>query len=154
TAILWIMLAIAVTGFLVEAARIAVDFPDFEKWSPVGYLSAEALAALSLSGSSAPRLHLVFWIGHAGLVVVFFVLIPVTLLKHICRGAYSVMRPAGGRGWLHEPAEPIPAAVDLPQFRRIDLLQADACLTCGRCTEVCPAQAAGKPLDPRSMVLG
>lgn len=153
-AILWIMLAIAVTGFLVEAARIAADFPAFEKWSPVGYVAALALATLGLSGPAAPRLHLAFWIGHAGLVLIFFVLIPVTLLKHIFLGACSVMRPAGRPGWLHEPAEPVTAAVDLPQFRKIDLLQADACLTCGRCTMVCPAQAAGKPLDPRSMVLG
>ena len=35
-----------------------------------------------------------------------------------------------------------------------DLLQADACTTCGRCNAVCPAEAAGKPLHPRSVVLG
>lgn len=34
-----------------------------------------------------------------------------------------------------------------------DLLQADACTTCGRCNEVCPAAAAGKPLRPRNVVL-
>ena len=35
-----------------------------------------------------------------------------------------------------------------------DLLDGDACTTCGRCTAVCPATAAGKALDPRSIVLG
>ena len=35
-----------------------------------------------------------------------------------------------------------------------DLLDGDACTTCGRCTAVCPATAAGKVLDPRAIVLG
>lgn len=35
-----------------------------------------------------------------------------------------------------------------------DLLQADTCTTCGRCNEVCPAMSAGKPLQPREVVLG
>ena len=33
------------------------------------------------------------------------------------------------------------------------LLDTDACTVCGRCTSVCPAQATGKPLDPREIVL-
>ncbi|MGI8806952.1 MAG: (Fe-S)-binding protein, partial [Acidimicrobiales bacterium] len=33
------------------------------------------------------------------------------------------------------------------------LLDTDACTVCGRCTEVCPAQLTGKPLDPREIVL-
>ena len=35
-----------------------------------------------------------------------------------------------------------------------DLLQADACTTCGRCNAACPATTAGKPLRPREVVLG
>jgi Fe-S oxidoreductase len=35
-----------------------------------------------------------------------------------------------------------------------DLLHADACTTCGRCNTACPAAAAGKPLQPREIVLG
>ncbi len=154
TLMLWLLLLIAVTGFFVEAARIAVDFPAFEVWSPVGWLLALGLKAIDLSGDSAVSLHRLLWNFHGVLVIAFFVLIPVTLLGHILTGAYSVARPAGRPGLLHRPREPIVGLVDLPQFRKIDLLQADACLTCGRCTQVCPAQAAGKPLSPRSVVLG
>ncbi len=46
----------------------------------------------------------------------------------------------GATAWFHFPAS--------------DLLQADACTTCGRCNSVCPAQAAEKPLRPRDIVLG
>jgi Fe-S oxidoreductase len=55
---------------------------------------------------------------------------------------------------LWTPSAPVAGGADLPQFRRVDLAQADACLTCGLCTEVCPAEAAGKPLSPRAVVLG
>jgi Fe-S oxidoreductase len=154
TIVLWLLLVIAVSGFVLEGARIARDFPPFEIWSPVGYVVALGLAAVGLGGESAGPMHLALWIFHAALVVVFFFLIPVTLLKHIFVAAYSVARPAGRPGLLHAPVEPITAAVDLGHFRKIDLIQADACLTCGLCTQVCPAQAAGKPLSPRSVVLG
>ena len=33
------------------------------------------------------------------------------------------------------------------------MLDTDACTVCGRCTSVCPANATGKSLDPREIVL-
>jgi Fe-S oxidoreductase len=154
TLVLWLLLIIGISGFVLEGARIAVDFPPFEWCSPVGYLVALGLSVVGLSGSAAPPLHLVCWASHAALVIVAFVLVPLTILRHILLGAYSAARPAGRPGLLHEPLAPVTSTVDLPQFRRFDLLQADTCLTCGLCTTVCPAQAAGKPLSPRSVVLG
>lgn len=152
-AVLWLLLAIGVSGFVLEGARIlAWDFPAFEVWSPIGY--ACALAMSWLGADSAVTLHLALWVLHAALVIVFFVAVPVTILKHILLGAYSVAFPAGRPGLLHAPAEPVAGAVDLPHLRALDWMQADACLTCGLCTQVCPAEAAGKPLSPRSVVLG
>jgi Fe-S oxidoreductase len=51
-------------------------------------------------------------------------------------------------------AQSPPGAVTWNQLSRIDLLQIDACTTCGRCNSVCPAHAAGQPLRPREIVLG
>ncbi len=39
-ALIWLLLVIGVTGFLLEGARIAVDMPSFERWSVVGYACA------------------------------------------------------------------------------------------------------------------
>jgi Fe-S oxidoreductase len=47
-----------------------------------------------------------------------------------------------------------PGAGTAGELSSLDLLQADACTTCGRCNAVCPALAAGKPLAPREIVLG
>ncbi len=153
-AMLWGMMVLAVSGFFVEAARIARDFQPFEKWSWVGYALASGMASLGFTGEDVVPLHRILWMTHATLAIGFFIIIPITLLKHIFLASYSVMRPAGKPGILTVPVVPVTAAVDLEQFRKVDLIQADACLTCGRCAEVCPAEAAGKPLSPRSVVLG
>ncbi|MSU69342.1 MAG: 4Fe-4S dicluster domain-containing protein [Opitutaceae bacterium] len=152
--LLWGMLALSLTGFLVSAARIAVNFPLFERWSFVGYALAKGMAAAGLQGPTVVLLHRALWISHAALAIGFFIIVPLSLLKHLFLASYSVMRPEGRPGRMTAPPEPVTSAVDLPHFRKIDLIHADACLTCGRCTEVCPAGTAGKPLDPRSIVLG
>ena len=168
TWMLWLLLMLGVSGFLVEGARIGHDFPPFEVWSPVGYGTAMLLEGVLLDGAAATAMHRWVWMGHALLAIVFFAVIPVTLLQHILFAAYSVARPAGRPGVLSRPRPPSgdsgdamspdmtvgSARPDLLDFRQIDLLQADACLTCGRCNEVCPADAAGKPLQPRSVILG
>jgi Fe-S oxidoreductase len=148
---LWIL---TVSGFLVEAARVAVAFPPFERWAFVGYGLAKVLAAVGLHGPAVIPLHRALWISHAVLAVAFFIIVPISLLKHFFLASYSVMRTISQPGRMSAPPLPVTTAVDLPEFRKIDLVHADACLTCGRCVEVCPAGAAGKPLSPRSIVLG
>ncbi len=148
------MLALGIGGFLLEAARIAKDFPPFETWSFVGYATAKVMAAVGLSGERVVPVHRALWILHAAMAIGFFILVPISLLKHIFLASYSVARPVGMPGIATAPPAPVITGVDLAHFRRVDLIQADACLTCGRCNEVCPAEAAGKPLHPRSVVLG
>ncbi|HEX3230849.1 MAG TPA: (Fe-S)-binding protein, partial [Pyrinomonadaceae bacterium] len=41
----------------------------------------------------------------------------------------------------------------LNAFTWKDLLDLDACTECGRCTDVCPANAVGKELSPRDIIL-
>ena len=40
----------------------------------------------------------------------------------------------------------------LADFSRQQLLELDACVSCGRCEDACPAFEAGKPLSPRNVV--
>lgn len=42
----------------------------------------------------------------------------------------------------------------LADFRWTELLSFDACVSCGRCDDVCPALAAGQPLSPRNLIQG
>jgi Fe-S oxidoreductase len=147
--ILALLGAIGVTGFLLEAARIAATDPPFEAWSFVGWTLAHALRA---AGLTDPSLHRALWGTHAALCWIFFGLIGATVLRHMVAApvqlALRQLRPPGRLG--PPPAETrplVPARLTWPQ-----LLDAATCVRCGRCTAVCPATAAGKPLDPRRVV--
>jgi Fe-S oxidoreductase/nitrate reductase gamma subunit len=153
----WLLLAIGVTGFLLEAARIAEQMPAFERWSIVGYTLAMGLRTLGMQGEVALEWHRVLWSTHAALCIAFFALLPWKFFGHMIYGAVSWgTRRAGLPGQLRLPVltEQAPGAVRVQDFPWYDLLQADACTTCGRCNAVCPAHAAGKTLRPREVVLG
>ncbi len=155
-ALAWLLLVIAVSGFALEAARIAVDLPDFERWSVVGYALALALRAADVGTENLERLHRVLWGGHALVCVALFALVPWLFFGHMIYGGWSwSLRRRRPLGALRSPApSAAPGAASVEALDRNDLLQADACTTCGRCNDACPAAAAGKPLRPREIVLG
>ncbi len=152
----WLLFAIGVSGFLLEATRIAENLPAFERWSVAGYSLAVVLRAGGISGPTALTWHRGLWFSHAALCVIFFALLPWQFFSHMTYGLAS---------WLQRrrvPSSQLPVPVmaaapgvsEVQDFSAWELLQTDACTTCGRCVSVCPAAAAGKPLKPRSVVLG
>jgi Fe-S oxidoreductase/nitrate reductase gamma subunit len=156
--ILVTFLAIGVTGFGAEAYRIALDDrPDFEKWSVVGYpLSAAVDDTARLAGW-----HQGWWIVHVLSFVLFLVILPVTMLRHMFTSPLNMYlrdreRPKGAMkampNLMETELETFGAAT-VEDFTWKQLLDTDACTMCGRCTSVCPAHATGKPLDPREIVL-
>ena len=156
-ALAWLLLVISISGFALEGARIAVELPDFERWSPVGYAIALAIHAADVSAETLQVWHRALWGGHALVCVLFFALVPWLFFAHMVYGAASWSR-RGRRpiAQLRTPAlaEGPPGAATVRDLDWNDLLQADACTTCGRCNAVCPAAVAGKPLQPREIVLG
>ncbi|MCY3951480.1 MAG: 4Fe-4S dicluster domain-containing protein, partial [bacterium] len=156
--ILTTMLLIGVTGFGAEAFRIAeAGTPSFERWSVIGY----PLATIADGLTNVAGWHQVWWILHVVSFVVFVLLIPVTMLRHIFTSPVNM--------YLRDRERPKGAMRELPNLMETDLdsfgatavedftwkqlLDLDACTMCGRCTSVCPAHATGKPLDPREIVL-
>src|ERR1041384_1106637 len=113
TWLLWGMMLLAIGGFLLEAARIARDFPPFEVWSFVGYVLAKGMAAVGLSGERIVPVHRAVWIVHAGMAIGFFIIAPISLLKHIFPASYSAARPASRSGILARPPVPVTTGVDL-----------------------------------------
>ena len=152
----WLLLLIGISGFLLEGFRIARTMPDFEKWSVVGYVIALALRAGGFVGDTTLPWHRVLWMTHAGLCIVFFALLPWRFFSHMTHAAASwANRTRRPRSQLKpvDLALHAPGAVKVTDLGWSDLLQTDACTTCGRCNSVCPANAAGKPLAPRDVVL-
>ena len=156
--ILGTFLAIAVTGFGAEAYRIALEgLPEYERFSFIGYPFATLLDdTANLSGW-----HQGWWIAHVISFVGFLILLPITMLRHIFTSPLNMYlshkdRPKGAMkampNLLETEAESFGVST-IEEFTWKQLLDTDACTMCGRCTSVCPANATGKPLDPREIVL-
>lgn len=158
---LGLMLALGLTGFVLEALRLKYTGVPVEwaRWSIVGWgLQAMFMEGLSLDAARA--LHLWMWWLHAVLIAVFFALIPVSRMLHVITGPLHIAtRPRRAMGTyvpvdLEEVEETgIVGVGRIEQFNRRQLLSLDACMECGRCEEACPAYASGKPLSPKQVVL-
>jgi Fe-S oxidoreductase/nitrate reductase gamma subunit len=158
--ILGTFFVIGLTGFFVEAARIAiVGRPAFEKWSFVGYPLSSLID--SWSSGTLRDLHQWLWTVHVLAFFAFLAILPTTKLRHMFSSPMNMYmrdreRPKGAM-------KPMPnlmetdletfGAVKIEDFTWKQLFDTDACTVCGRCTAVCPAHATGKPLDPREIVL-
>jgi Fe-S oxidoreductase/nitrate reductase gamma subunit len=152
------LLYLALTGFLLEALRIAERNPSFEVWSPVGWALGQGLRALGISGAVAANAHLAVWWLHGVVALAFVAAIPFTKTVHILaspanlavrdqRAGKVLPRPAAGArsgevGYAH-----------IGDLSWQHLVSLDACTKCGRCHVSCPATAAGYPLSPRDLVL-
>jgi Fe-S oxidoreductase len=150
------LLVIALTGFLLEGVRIAMDQPGYGATQFVGWLVAQPLSGVSDATLGGLR-HGLWWF-HGLLAICFVASIPFTKATHMLTSYLSLsLRDDDAKRRL----APIPPALAdepagyaaLEDFSPLHLLQLDACTKCGRCHEACPANATGRPLSPRDVVL-
>jgi Fe-S oxidoreductase len=149
---------LALTGFLLEAFRIAADNPDFEVWAPVGWAAGQAFIGLGLSGGTADDARIVDWWVHGVFALFWVSSIPFTKAVHMLVGPVSVA-VKDGRAGERLPPLPVDAKAADVGYAFIDalspkhLLDLDACTKCGKCHEACPATNTGYPLSPRDVIL-
>lgn len=161
-ALLGVLLALGVTGFIVEALRLHYTQVPLQiaRWSIVGH-AIERVALRGFEVETTRQLHLTAWWLHAVFVAAFFALIPVTRFMHVLTGPMNIAarpsRPVGALMPLRiedvEKSGRVGVSV-IGDFTRQQLLSLDACMECGRCEEACPAWASGKPLSPKAVVMG
>lgn len=101
----------------------------------------------------------VLWWGHILLVAAFLGYLPFSKHLHIATAFPNILfRKLGPRGEL--PAmdlEDETATFGLKTLQDLgwkDLLDGFTCTECGRCQAACPAWATGKPLNPKSFIMG
>jgi Fe-S oxidoreductase/nitrate reductase gamma subunit len=159
-AVLATLLALGLSGLLVEGARIALmGRPTFEQWSVVGYPLSAWFA--ELRADALVTTHRALWVFHVLTFVAFLIALPITKLRHAVTSPLNLYladreRPKGAMKALPDLSTTdldTFGAGNIEHFTWKQLFDTDACTVCGRCTEVCPAQATGKPLDPREIVL-
>jgi Fe-S oxidoreductase len=143
-----LLLFIVVTGFLAEGTRLAIVPAGFSWSSPVGWL-------LSLALPDSPLLMQVLIRLHFFALLVFVAALPFTFMRHLIAGSLNVYyRRQGLPGEIALPSlqiEPTGART-IKDFSRKQLLEAEACVSCGRCEVNCPATLAEKPLSPRKVM--
>ncbi len=153
-----LLLAILLTGFIVEGSRIAVTElgTSLSFWSPIGLLFAKVISGLGEEGLRL--LHKVTWWVHLMLVMTFLVLIPFTKFRHIFTTSmnyfFENLEPKGKLVKLDledEDAETF-GATNLHELTWKDIFDTDACTSCMRCQNRCPAFATGKPLSPMNVI--
>jgi len=156
--VLALLLVINVSGFVMEAARLAVVQPAWGPWSPVGWLLGQGMLGLGMSEGALRATHLGVWLFHAVLSLGFVALVPYSYFVHLVTTPLNVFfAKLGPRGAIR-PIENIEEAESLgvsklEEFswkRRLDF---DACVECGRCQAVCPAYLAGTALSPKQVIV-
>ncbi|GAC1539089.1 MAG: heterodisulfide reductase-related iron-sulfur binding cluster [Acidimicrobiales bacterium] len=158
--ILGSLFTIGITGLATQMFRIAlIGRPGFEKWGYVAYRASWLVKGFSRSDLST--WHQSLWVVHVLAFFVFVAIVPITKMRHMFTSPMNMYlsdrdRPKGAMKPLPNLAETELESFGanlISDFTWKQLLDTDACTVCGRCTSVCPANATGKPLDPREIVL-
>jgi Fe-S oxidoreductase len=153
-----LLLVIACTGYLLEGVRIALDAPGYDEFSPLGWVVAQGYDGVGFSdGALTTTRHSIWWF-HGLLAIAFVAAIPYTKAQHMLTSFTSLVLkdPLAGKRLRSIPPELAqePAGYGkLSDFSAVHLLQLDACTKCGKCHEACPANAVGRPLSPRDVIL-
>lgn len=150
------LLVIGVSGFVVEGLRIVATNDPWAAFSPIGNLFAQMLAGLSDAQITAA--HQVLWWSHMAIAFGIIAYWTYSKLVHVLLVPATVYcRPLEAKGTLpaidleDEELEEFGVG-KLEDFTWKDLLDAEACVRCGRCEAVCPANASGKPLSPKDLI--
>jgi len=156
--VLALLFVINVTGFMMEACRLAVVEPWWGPWSPVGYALGRGFVALGLTPGALRGLHVATWVFHAAIALLFIAIIPYSYFVHLLTTPLNIFfAKLGPRGAIREitnieEAETLGVS-KLEEFswkRRLDF---DACVECGRCQVACPACMSGTALSPKQIIV-
>ncbi len=156
--ILALILALMATILTTRGAAIALGHPEGPgaAWQPFSRATARLLSGLPPAALAV--LHPISWWVHVLVVLGFLAYLPFSKHLHIIAATPNVyfrrLEPAGrlSKPDLEDESVETFGATKLESFTWRDVLDAYSCTECGRCTSVCPANATGKPLDPRKII--
>lgn len=164
TLVLCGLLFMGVSGFFLEAYRIAAQQNAWASAAFVGY----ALSGLfpTAADGAGVRAYQVLWWLHAAAAFSLIVGLAWTGFSHVfvVPGTVASHDPRRPRTGLTTPFNLIAAMESDEDVEAVagtattaviapgEKLAADACVACGRCHQECPARAAGRPLSPRDLM--
>ena len=160
-----VLLVILTTGYVLEAIRLAVDKPPWAQWSFVGYQLSLLLIGHGLDTQNIVTFYRGLWWFHALLAFTAVATIPYTKLFHLVtsplNALFGHLRPKGQLSTPFDLKQLLASgnfdikigAAAITDFYWQQRLTFDSCTSCGRCTNACPATAAGTSLSPMHLIL-
>ncbi len=150
------LILVTLTYFYFEAFALAAH-PGTESWAFLGSALARGIRESGLSDAAVAGHFRAGWWAHILAVFGFIAYVPHSKYLHMITGPLNLVfaKPGMGRTF---PALDLESAESFGLERASDWkwkdnLDALACMECGRCQDVCPAYASGKPLSPRKIIL-
>ena len=156
------LLILGMIGGVVATELLAEAFEFAAHGDQPGAFVAAGLAIPLRAFASGPALEAgfaAFWWAHMVLVASFLVYLPFSKHLHIATAFPNIwLRKLRPRGELpsvdledEQATFGVRTIVDLTSK---DLLDGFTCTECGRCEQACPAWNTGKPLNPKTMIMG
>src|SRR6266566_3842272 len=156
------LVILALIGVVVATELLAQAFEFARYGDQPGAFVASALAVpfrsiLRPGGVETGFISL--WWAHIALVALFLVYLPYSKHLHIVTSFFNIyFRKLAPRGELPSmDLEREDATFGLKSLQDLgwkDLLDGFTCTECGRCQQACPAWATGKPLNPKTFIMG
>src|SRR5215472_10701028 len=154
--VLTILLFLGVTGFLLEALRLAATRDPAAPIHWVAYPLVLLLNGVDPAGLTTA--HAVTWWAHMLGNTALLVYIPASKLAHMFTGPTNVFlratdAPAALPLIANIEAQEHFGVAKLDDFNWKQLVNFDACMRCGRCLDFCPTFNTGKALKPRQLIV-
>ena len=156
------LVILSMIGGVVGTELLAEAFEFAAHGDQPGAFVAAALA-VPLRALFAPDVlqvaFAILWWAHIALVAAFLVYLPFSKHLHIATSFPNIwFRKLSPRGELPKmDLEDETATFGLKTLQDLgwkDVLDGFTCTECGRCQEACPAYNTGKPLNPKTMIMG
>jgi Fe-S oxidoreductase len=155
------LLILAMIGGLVAAELFAQVF-EFARYVDQPGAFIASFLATPLRGLPAQALEAGFailWWAHILLVAAFLTYLPSSKHLHIATSFFNIyfrkLKPRGELPAMDLEQEDATFGVrTLADLGWNDLLDGFTCTECGRCQQACPAWSTGKPLNPKTFIMG
>jgi Fe-S oxidoreductase len=156
--ILLLIGGVVLSEWFAEAFRIAAYGDPDAGWAVMATPLSMLLGGV-LPTSWLPAGYVVFFWANVALVSLFLVYLPRSKHLHIVTAFFNAalrkMRPRGELPAMDLEAQDARFGIKtIEDLNWKDLLDGFTCTECGRCQEACPAWATGKPLNPKTMIMG
>ena len=135
-----------------------MDHPGYGGTQFGGWVTAQIYTGIGFTTARLAAIRHGLWWFHGLLAIAFVASIPYTKAAHMIASyvSLSLRDPLAGKRLApiapERAGEPAGYGA-LADFSERHLIQLDACTKCGRCHEACPANATGRPLSPRDVIL-